>query len=963
MDDLGIEPIVHVAFPWGTYTSKTTIRSMGSVANQSTNISSVMALNVTLDDTSGIFKTQFDSYQLQGAECSVYLTFVGESSNIQILEGVVSGDITWDEGNRSFSCSIESKPSSGLVGYVPKVIAKTEAVTGMGWKWGWTVEGWPYVVGSGEIPGKLNKESCTKPWPICFGTVLKVPAAKMTDIDTGTLADDITEVSDSFDVVGGENFHQDESFMIMVGDICYKGSFTSQTFTATEKNRTLAYNTTYYDLDFAARKTGDINEKDGSVAWLKSPCDYRGKFLYIREIATGGKHFVCKVKTQEGKKLYFGNYAPFLIDDNYTVEAFAGSIDPTWEDQFGGTYQEYFSSQDPSLTEKPWTWSLSKGAKVIDMETKVQYYVADTNPGATIHAVYAYRTYDNKRTLQQVPSSYYIIDDASGITTGFTVTAIILPKPLSSYIDEGWEDQIYVTLTSTGDSNAVDLIDWLLTTYTDLTPDAVSFASVRTKIANYPVGFALLEQKDALELAQEIAWQSRCALIRRGTKVYIKYLSEAQTLVDTFDEDEVLMDSLKLGFNTIEDVVTTSIAKWQEDYSENGSRQYTYNNNNSLYGSITKEYNYYIYNQQSLVKLSTDFWGNRYSNIWRKVEIELPLKDYLFNIEDRLDTALTDFVGSKCFLKNLSHNLNENTVTLTLESACKMATSSDSASYWLGDPTNPVGGQTLPPNKATGVAEKDFSILTDAIPYIRPDAIKFINTTGITLEPGMVAIRGKKDDRSGYDDTIVTTALPTTKDAGVPITKIIRVVTEALPGTVITGVVMNYAEGIYMYEPATGEVPKIGEFWSPPVGGGKLTKGGRTLIVTGDLGAKGSDYYLTAIPPNMTKAQNIEFRQEDGIMPANMFDYTWIADHGVVITGCYHTVNAGIDYTFQLQTFLSGLKGPVITYADVNNLVTFSPAVILEAGEKFTIQVTSATDVVGFVAQFLAFDLSENYIP
>ena len=151
-------------------------------------------------------------------------------------------------------------------------------------------------------------------------------------------------------------------------------------------------------------------------------------------------------------------------------------------------------------------------------------YVASIIPG-TVLAVRAYRQPPGTgaRQLTDVPAAFYTIKS----TTYGTITAveIVLNQALSnlnsiytdssgtqSWTGDGWEDDLYITFQSAY-TNIVNVIEYLLATYSDLTPDTASFDHVRTKLAPFPPNFPILDKKNILAVLQEIAFQSRCAFV------------------------------------------------------------------------------------------------------------------------------------------------------------------------------------------------------------------------------------------------------------------------------------------------------------------------------------------------------------------------------------------------------------------------------------------------------------------
>ena len=70
---------------------------------------------------------------------------------------------------------------------------------------------------------------------------------------------------------------------------------------------------------------------------------------------------------------------------------------------------------------------------------------------------------------------------------------------------------MYITFQSSVGPNIVDILDYIIDNYTDLTYDQASFDYVRTKLAPFPANFPLLQRKNVIAVLKEIVFQSRCA--------------------------------------------------------------------------------------------------------------------------------------------------------------------------------------------------------------------------------------------------------------------------------------------------------------------------------------------------------------------------------------------------------------------------------------------------------------------
>ena len=100
--------------------------------------------------------------------------------------------------------------------------------------------------------------------------------------------------------------------------------------------------------------------------------------------------------------------------------------------------------------------------------------------------------------LVDVPASFYTVTTATYGT--ITATQIELTKPLSHVLNEGWQDQIYVTFQSTVGPNVADILEYIVEQYTDLTCDPATFAHVKTKLEPFPANFPINDRKNVVKI-------------------------------------------------------------------------------------------------------------------------------------------------------------------------------------------------------------------------------------------------------------------------------------------------------------------------------------------------------------------------------------------------------------------------------------------------------------------------------
>lgn len=309
----------------------------------------------------------------------------------------------------------------------------------------------------------------------------------------------------------------------------------------------------------------------------------------------------------------------------------------------------------------------SVGSKVVLQGQYQEKFVANILP-STVHAVYAYRSIDGTRQLVPVPSRYYSKNEAEPFGA-ITATTISLVKPLTDYALEFWENDIYVTLTSSVGPNTASIISWIANNFTNLTPDATSFADVSTKLTNYPSSFALFKKIDAIQLMQEIAWQARCTIWSKFDTLYIKYLSEEPTSIDTITEADIEEKSLELTCTDTMDLVTKFTALWRPSYDIQEPYKIVLRSNVKKYDEISEEHDFYIYNIHSLVMKSATFWMIQKANTFKRVNFKTFLHKLKLEAHDCVTLNLANDLictgSTKAIIEKADYDSATNTITLT----------------------------------------------------------------------------------------------------------------------------------------------------------------------------------------------------------------------------------------------------------------------------------------------------------
>lgn len=294
------------------------------------------------------------------------------------------------------------------------------------------------------------------------------------------------------------------------------------------------------------------------------------------------------------------------------------------------------TKEDPVNKGDPWFAQAGAGVEV-GANYPIRYILSIT-PGTSVLWLSARKNVNGFKVITPIPPSYYVV---STLVLG-SVSALIatFSQPLSTREEEEWDDEVFATLQSGIGPNVVNIMIYLIQTYTQNTIDTVSFNHVRTLVNNYPANFALLDKKNVIELLSEIAFQSRCSIWVSGGKFYLKYLPEQGNSVDTITEDDIEQQTLKITTTPTEDLVTKFIATWRASYAYPDKNKVILTYNINKYGIRERAYDFYIYNSVELVRKSATFWLIRMANMWKKIQCRCVLTKLIAETMDNITVDL-----------------------------------------------------------------------------------------------------------------------------------------------------------------------------------------------------------------------------------------------------------------------------------------------------------------------------------
>lgn len=611
----------------------------------------------TFDDTSGHFKALFDSRDIHFRPITVFHYFDGIGSGLYpIFEGQVASPISWDEETRIFQITAITRKTNIEVGF---------------------------SVEEGQF-ADIHESLIGQPFPLGFGTPINVPALPLQVIPTGM-------TTEAFGIVDPTLTLEIQRLGIEWGNKQNYGMYAAQqaavAYLGGDDNIGDQWNSISVE---AQTQAGDIQAE---LTKLQLLLVQQKSYAKSTNYVIGGYRFPQKkkVKVKINEFLFWAVFhgddrttAPDNFDEKCRV-TLTPIIPPIQKVVDNKTGQLVYEKQNFTF--------IQAGAQVTIAEEYPIDWVVNCIP-STIKAVYAYRAFNGSRHLTQVPSQYY--DVVSYNWTGWLQPTVIrMKQPMStvSYFENlrttrledyntllantngtkilphiinnvDWSDEIYVTYESSVGPNLVDVMIWLIQTYTNYDYDAISFDSVKIALGDYPANMVIFERPKVDDLLEDLAYQGRSRIWLKDGKYYLKFLPRKEDPVDTLTLDD--FGSLAIRTTTTEDVVTKYIATWRTDYVKPENRIILrYNAGLKRYGINEGGYNFTAFNARELVERASTFWLIRQSNTWKYVDATVYMDKLNLELNDTV-TIDTPHISCDGVIENIEYNPDDYSIRLTI---------------------------------------------------------------------------------------------------------------------------------------------------------------------------------------------------------------------------------------------------------------------------------------------------------
>lgn len=666
----GIEPIVIIDVDWFDNIFRYADKKIDTIPGKILDVSDFDAIvNVdgssntqevrfTLDDTDGTIKSIMDNHDVHLRDVWIYQWFEGLvlADRFLLFQGKINSPVIWDESKRTVHFSVITNLEGNEIGY------STE---------------------TNLFEGMLDS-AIDQPWPLCFGTTTHVKALRLTERVMGTLGDGLS-FQDFALVTRGEITRYiatrppDYYLGAYLGDTAawdaYIVRLTETAAGDSEKIQATLANQP--PLDISPKIIGGENLPQGEDMYVKiGNTTFYGRMVddvftfadFNQHPNVGDFHTGIAITDLDEQRIISDNKTYSVKTLPYEDETVFQVVRRSAEtDEITGWTQGTYLNGKIKGDNAGYI-SIQPGARISLITLEPQVYVVSLVPG-TVTKVTAWAEKDGERFLQDIDSDDYTV--STDTYAGLTVTFITLHDALSKTIDFTWSDEIFVTFVSNIGPNTVDILQYLIETYSDFTIDAATFAAVKAKVTN-PSNFTIYDRKELFAALREIAWQARCAIWLKNDVFFIKYLDEEPTPIATITESDIEINSLTLEHTPTEDLITKVVCEWRESDAQDDPYKVILRENIDKYGTHEKTYDFYIYDAAAYVQESAQFWITRYANTWKKLKMNVPLTLLAIETFDAVTLDFTDnYVASGDVIATVETALyDSSTNTIALECWC-----------------------------------------------------------------------------------------------------------------------------------------------------------------------------------------------------------------------------------------------------------------------------------------------------
>lgn len=734
-------------------------------------------ISVTLDDTDGSIKDILDNHDVHKRNVSVYQWFGGLdlTDKFLLFQGKITSPIVWNERDQTVKFNIVSQLEDKEIGFSAE---------------------------EGQFP-YLPREMVGKPWPMIFGTCLDVPALQVNKAVSGTTLCGVG-------IYSGEDLHNAVPLGANdCGLAMQLAQMSGQTLHLAEVQAAFASVNDAIEATKYRQMGNDVAEQMFSMIAQRSSQETCGGNVRAAKLTNNG--LGCNpVRILGGEdfpqnsamtlNINGGLFTGTMSGDEFHIsmrehpdndELAEEAFDDVTNSQCATPYPQSawtFSTNVPpgtgsftrssngsvittdgfaictsGTTSRPSSRQVAQhfwadaGSRVVVESDEPITYIVSIIPG-TVLAVKAFKEFNGERRLVNVPSSLYTVQT----TTYGTVTAVevVTVKPLSTIVDQGWEDDLYVTFQSSVGPDIIDILKYIIDNYTDLDYDNTSFDYVQTKLLPFPANFPILDRKNTIDVLKEIAFQARCAIWLNNGTFFLKYLPEEPVSDSTITVSDIDHEAgVELELTPTEDIVTKMNVLWHLSWAAEEPNKIILRHNVKKYGTQEEEFDWYIFNQPDIVLKCATFWLIRMSKTWKRVRFRTHL--HKLNLET-FDTVTLSFPtrnyvatsDTKAIVEKANYDSADNMIDFEVLTPIEAGTMAPYVFFWPAS-VSPLLTFPTAPEIAAGFAGGDGvgKDATGNLPVGFTDSVG--NLTGTVFVGGPNVVFRAQSDRGDRTPTDV----------------------------------------------------------------------------------------------------------------------------------------------------------------------------------------------------------------
>lgn len=632
------------------------------------------SITVTMNDVDGHFKSLLETYDSHLKPVRLYLGFQGlpYAEKALMFEGLINSAIVWDEGGRTLTFDVFSKLEDAEVGF---------------------------TMDDGDFPFIPPAER-NRPWPLVFGQVCNMQAVRVTALRKGFLATG----QGVMDFTIPERLCQAQKLQCPVLEPdpnipTQPGAPVNATNVKTGQPDQACLKRRFDEICAILHEQAQQEQYVQDQMIIRGGADFPQGVLITLKIGEVRFEGYMNGETFDITQVYHPDRETIVNPPCRNIpEARAGyrtkpSVGRTPNNlQSCQNAGDGFSQDVVNGSGESWRYYKTfKKSRFIWLPPGTEVFLADEAeivnivsllPG-TVDQVAAYRTFGDTTLLTEVPTDLYTVHTVD--YGGYDVVEIRLNAPLSTIQDENWDDDIYVSFTSSVGPNPVDTIEWIIEKYTGYTIDATNFATVRSYMTNYPSNFFLKKRMSALKLIRDIAYQARMAVVIRNNVVSLVYLSREPSSLRTIGNNSILPNTFRVSHTETEDLKTRHEVTWSEGEAgilQTDETEYTFviKHNVPEYGVLPVEKDYYTQNTFDTIYKSATFWMIRDAKTWKLIEFETPLTHLPLDVFDCFTINVPNFPSVKCIVTETRLNAEENKIAFKAWTPVLAGT--NAAYYW-----------------------------------------------------------------------------------------------------------------------------------------------------------------------------------------------------------------------------------------------------------------------------------------